>query len=715
MDLRNEMQSYVHPKYPIETEMVVYALQKWLAFWNKMDASLELKCIEFFFDLFFPFTKPSVKTDYNMEDVLYPIIFENEENGMMVHRYIQNWTGYEKQVYENNIMEIKTINPVAHPEAILYKRCTIDLTNRSLVMTEVPCRNLEDVLGGFGRSFQDLAERKIETAYCEENPLIVNTGLLTGSGVMTGLRTYFSGYSPIKGSKVGLPAAMWSTGSGKFGAKFKWTGLDELIFENRSDAPVYVVIRETEDGPVVELKAADHLLGLSTHDKIMALQQEYDNAHFAAIGPAGENWEQNTMGAVALSTENQLKSREDKCRFAGRGGMGSLMGYKNILALVAQSNDKTRPPSDALKKAHLNVIKGGGSARIQPISRGGGGGTWAAYDVLQAFHAVPINNFRPQGNDLPEKLFRENVEPDYHIKSEACYRCGITCHNNISEKNADGSKGEFLAKFDYEPLNLLGTNLGIHDAGQAARLIQLGDNYGMDSISLGVTISYVMAYNERHPEATILNGATFGDYEKARELIIQAGEGKCPEVGMGSMRLSMQMGEPSYAYHVKGLELPAYQPETNPGYAWAIAGGHMSMGTYGLLTREGKSDIESWVKGITEDKLQIVGFDMIGLCKFFDITKGIGTEMVTSCLQSEFGLQVSEEDLKAAVKRAFLLGLALELRQGYSKEEFCLPQEVFDAPNTNIQLPNITSPEFIAELNKRVWEVFEPQLAGILD
>ena len=611
-------------------------------------------------------------------------------------------------------MNIQTTDPVAEPSAVLYKRCTVDLASGQQSIVDVPCRNLEDVLGGFGRSFQDLAQRDITTAYCDENPLIVNTGLLTGSGVMTGLRTYFSGYSPIKGSKKGLPAAMWSTGSGKFGAKFKWTGLDELIFENRSEKPVYVVIRETDSGPSVELKAADHLLGLSTHDKIMALQQEYDNAHFAAIGPAGENWEQNYIGAVALSTENQLKSKQDKCRFAGRGGMGSLMGYKNVLALVAQSSDKTRPPSEALKKAHLNVIKGGGSARIQPISRGGGGGTWAAYDVLQAFHAVPVNNFRPQGNDLPEKLFRENVEPDYDIKSEACYRCGITCHNNISEKNPDGSKGEFLAKFDYEPLNLLGTNLGIHDAGQAARLIQLGDNYGMDSITLGVTVSYVLAYNERHPAAPILNGATFGDYEKIRELIIQAGEGKLPEIGKGSMRLSEQMGESSYAYHVKGLELPAYQPETNPGYAWAIAGGHMSMGTYGLLTREGKSDIESWVKGITEEKLQIVGFDMIGLCKFFDIAKGIGTEMVTSCLQSEFGLIVSEEELKAAVKRAFLRGLALELKQGYTKAEFCLPQEVFDNPNHNIQLPCITTPEFIAELEIRVWEIFEPQLENVL-
>ncbi len=612
-------------------------------------------------------------------------------------------------------MKVFTTDPVSEPSSVVYLRCTVDLNSADVRFEDVPCRNLEDVLGGFGRSFQILAERNISHAYCEGNPLIVNTGLLTGTTAMTGLRTYFSGYSPLKESKKGLPAAMWSTGSGNFGAKFKWTGLDELIFEGRSPKPVYALITDTPEGPAVELKPADHLVGLFAHDKMMVLKQEYGvNAHFAAIGQAGEQWENVYMGAVALSTDNQLKSGEDKMRFAGRGGMGSLMGYKNLLALVALSRDKIKAVSPEVRNVNINVVKGGGAARLQPISRGGGGGTWAAYDVLQAFHAVPINNFRPQGNDLPEKLFREHVEKEYVIKSEACYRCGITCHNNVHEKKEDNSTGRFLAKFDYEPLNLLGTNIGIHDAGQAARLIHLCDNYGMDSISLGVTISYLLSYNERHPEKPLLNGATFGDYDKIKELVELAGLGKLPEIGRGSKRLSESTGETSYAYHVKGLELPAYQPETNPGYAWAIAGGHMSMGTYGLLTREGKSDIESWVEGITRTKLQIVGFDMIGLCKFFDITKGICTQMVVDCLKSEFGLDVTPEALAAAVRRAFLLGLALELRQGYDKSEYTLPAEVWERRNPNIKLPDITSPEFIAELQKRVWEVFEPELEGLL-
>lgn len=612
-------------------------------------------------------------------------------------------------------MRFLTSHPAAEPERVLYRRCTVNLRTGGSKLEDVPCRNLEEVLGGFGRSFQLLAERRITTAYSDENPLIVNIGLLTGTNAMTGMRTYFSGYSPLKGSKAGLPAAIWSAGSGNFGTWFKWTGLDELIFEGRSAEPVYALIREGADGPVLELKPAGALLGLSTHDKIMALKAQYAGAHFAAIGQAGEHWETNFMGAVALSTDTELRTGEDKCRFAGRGGMGSLMGYKNLIALVAQAGDKLKPLSEAVKKVNINVVKGGGSARLQPIKRGGGGGTWANYDVLQAFHAVPTNNFRPAGNDLPERLFRENVEKSYEIKSEACWRCGITCHNNVHERNADGSRGQFLAKFDYEPLNLLGTNLGLHDPAQAAALIKLTDNYGMDSITLGVTVSYVLSYNERHPEQRLLNGATFGDFEKIRELVVGAAEGRLPEIGRGSMRLSSQTGETAYAYHVKGLELPAYQPETNPGYAWAIAGGHMSMATYGLLTREGKSDLESWVAGITQTKLNIVGFDMIGLCKFFDIGKGIGTQMVVDCLKSECGLEVTVEELAASVRRAFLRGLALELRQGYTKAEFTLPAEVFEQPNGAIKLPPVVaSKAFFDELSKRVWAVFEPELEGLL-
>ncbi|MGA2992760.1 MAG: aldehyde ferredoxin oxidoreductase N-terminal domain-containing protein [Candidatus Korobacteraceae bacterium] len=463
------------------------------------------------------------------------------------------------------------------PRAVLYSRCTIDLPSRRLRFEEVPCRNLEEAIGGFGRSFQFLAERTVTNAYTPENPLIVNTGILTGSNIMTGLRAYFSAYSPLKASDKGLPAAMWSAASGTFGARLKWTGLDELILEGRSSEPVVIVVSHGANGPTVELKPARHLLGLECYKKILLLAKDYPDAHFAAIGPAGENYENCYFGAVGVSTENLLKSGDDKCRWAGRGGMGSVLGYKNVIAIVAQAPDQPAKIKPELREFNKDIGTGPGSRRFKDKEKGGLGGTWGNYVPLEKYYLVPQNNFRPRADGLVEKMFRDNVEPEFVIKAESCYRCGIHCHKNVYEKKPDGTRGKFLAKFDYEPVNLLSTNIGIHNPHKAAELISLADNLGMDQISLGTTIAYVLDYNERHPDKRIANGATFGDFEKVKQLVEETGRGRNPEIGHGVKRLSKKMGETAYAMQVKGLELPAYLPDSNPGYPWAIAGGHMSM------------------------------------------------------------------------------------------------------------------------------------------
>jgi len=609
-------------------------------------------------------------------------------------------------------MIILNNKPEKDPSAVLYRRCTIDLESQAVTLEDLPCRNLEDVLGGFGRSFQLLAERNIENAYCPGNPLIVNTGLLTGTNVMTGLRAYFSAYSPLKQSGKGLPAAMWSAGSGNFGNKLKWTGIDEVIFENCSSSPVYAVLREGESGPLAELRPADHLLGLSGHEKIMALQKEYPNAHFAVIGPAGENYQAVYMGAVILSTENQLQSGEPKSRFTGRGGMGSLMGYKNLIAIVAQSSDKLDRITPAMRDVNRDVMKNGGSARFQPISQGGGGGTWANIEVLQAFHAVQVNNFRPKGNDDVEQLFRDHVGKDFEVVSEACFRCGIRCHNNLFHRNEGGSRGPLAAKFDFEPLILFGSNLGIYDSAQVTRLIHRCDQLGMDAISLGATLSYVLDYNERHPDKLLFNGATFGQFDSIMTLMEETGRGECEGIGKGLKRLSEQLGETSFAMHVKGLELPAYLPETNPGYIFAIAGGHMSMGTHMQFVKEGTCSVDDWAKVITTQGLLQVGYDMLGLCKFVGV--GMGHELIVRAIREATGLEFSSEEIVAAVRRAYLRGLALELRQGFEDADYTLPSQVIDNPNSNVTLPNFITAEFLAQLKQKVWAVFLPEMEGLL-
>ncbi|HUJ77342.1 MAG TPA: aldehyde ferredoxin oxidoreductase N-terminal domain-containing protein, partial [bacterium] len=401
-------------------------------------------------------------------------------------------------------MRIESGGATPNPAAVLYRRCTLDLTTGAQHVAEVPCRNLEEVLGGFGRSFPLLAALQVQDAYAPANPLIVNTGLLTGTDVMTGLRTYFSAYSPLKVSNSGLPAAMWSAGSGNFGSKFKWTGLDELIVTGRAQGPVYLLLTE---GPQIQVLPAQDLLGLDTHEKTMLLAKRHPGGHVACIGPAGEAYATNYMAAVAMSTDNQLKSGDDKSRFAGRGGMGSVMGSKNLLALVAVAKDKFGKITPELRDLNRAISGGPGSAKFRDKDKGGVGGTWSNYEWMQPKAIVPEYNFRPRDDGNVEKQYREEVEKQFIVKAESCFRCGINCHKNIYERNADGGRGEFRAKFDYEPLCLLTTNLGVHDPHLSWQLIKLGDNLGMDSISLGTTIGYVLDYNERHPNKPILNGA----------------------------------------------------------------------------------------------------------------------------------------------------------------------------------------------------------------
>ena len=362
--------------------------------------------------------------------------------------------------------------------------------------------------------------------------------------------------------------------------------------------------------------------------------------------------------------------------------------------------------TDSLTPASDTPPTGPGFRKFREKNKGRLGGTWSNRQPLEKFYVVPQNNFRPKGDDQVKLLFRDHVDDEFVITAEFCFRCGIHCHKNIYEKRLDGSKSEFRAKFDYEPLNLLSTNLGIHDPPQAWQLVRLVDRLGMDSISCGTTIAYVLDYNERHPDKALLNGATFGDFEKVRRLIQETGTSRLPDLGRGLKRLSERLGKTGYAMQIKGLELPAYIPYTHPDYPWAIAGGHMSMGTFMSPVLEGNTSLDFLVHAITQRGLYQVKDDLIGLCKF----AGVSPEKQVQALQDELGLGISKDELLAAVRRAFVRGLALARKRGYEDSEYTLPAQVFDNPSPTIQTPHFITREFFAELHARVWEIFDQEI-----
>ena len=592
------------------------------------------------------------------------------------------------------------------PNTIGYTRCLVDLTASRTELNIVQCDELADVLGGIARAYKYLSKKSIINAYSEDNPLVVSTGLLTGTPLMTGLRTYFSSYSPLKVSNRGLPGVMWSAASGKFGTKLRFAGIDEIIFEGRSDRPVILHVKQTETDPEITFIDAEHLLGLSSHQKMMKLKQDYPDSHFAMIGPAGENYEHCYYGAIGCSTENLLKSGDDKCRWAGRAGMGSVMGSKNLIGIIADSRDTKEKLPPEIRDWNKYISSGPGSRKYREPKKGGLGGTWSNYVPMEQLHIVPENNFRPKATGNPERLFREAVEKDYAVKAENCFQCAIACHKNIYEKQPDGSRGTFLAKFDYEPLNLLSTNLGIHDGGQAAELVGLCDRYGMDSISLGATISYALDYNERNPKTPILGGVRFGEFERIRDLVVETGEGKCLVIGQGSKRLSEQLQQPGYAMHVKGLELPAYLPETNPGYIWAIAGGHMSMQTYSSLAADGNTDMDYWEQAIVEKGLYMIRDDLTGMCKFANLDN----ETLLKAIEFLTDIKISEDELKTSVRNTFLRGLWLERKQGFNDSDYTLPADIFDNPNEKIKTERFLTREYQTELKKRIFKRFNSEI-----
>jgi aldehyde:ferredoxin oxidoreductase len=207
---------------------------------------------------------------------------------------------------------------------------------------------------------------------------------------MTGLRIIFSAYSPLKVANNGWPLAMWATASGDFGTRMLAAGVDEVVFVGRAAQPVYLLMRQEAGQPVLSLHDAGDVLGKTTHEKIMLLAERHADAHVAALGPAGENWQHNYYAAIACSTGNEVQSGDCKPRFAGRGGMGSLMARKTSWPLwprllsrsVANSRQKYSRPirKSAGVKAHATTVTATrGMAPAAP------GGTLPGYTPLALY------------------------------------------------------------------------------------------------------------------------------------------------------------------------------------------------------------------------------------------------------------------------------------------------------------------------------------------
>ncbi len=250
----------------------------------------------------------------------------------------------------------------------------IDISNGKQEAVEVSDELRRKYLGGRGlgvKLYSDMCSTDIDP-FSPENPLIFLTGPLTGL-IPTAGRYQVISRSPLTNTICD------SSSGGVFGNQLKKTGLDGFIVTGKAEKPVYLLI--TDNG--IEIKNASHLWGKNTHQTRDILTEEYSTkASVASIGPAGEN--QVIFAAIM----------NDKDRAAGRGGMGAIMGSKNLKAVVAiGSKEIPVADPDALKELLTKVDRlidknpvTGKSLQLL--------GTSVLVNVINAHGMYPTENFQ---------------------------------------------------------------------------------------------------------------------------------------------------------------------------------------------------------------------------------------------------------------------------------------------------------------------------------
>ena len=371
-----------------------------------------------------------------------------------------------------------------------------------------------------------------------ENILVIMTGPLTGTGAPSSSRYDISAKSPLTG------AIGHSNSGGHFGIFLKKAGWDGLIIRGAANEPVFIDIHNHH----VSIESARHLWGLDTQSAQQAMGSKGGKL---VIGPAGENL---VLYATVVSQE----------RSHGRTGMGAVMGAKRLKGIVARGNYKIQlSEPEAYKKTvkawYHQLRNHPATGNFAPTY-----GTAGFLSILNSNQGLPTKNFSSGSFDFADQISGERLAEKYLIKNSGCMTCPIRC-TRIVELDGKQVKGP-----EYEILCMMGSNLLIHDMDAIIRMNYILDCLGMDTISVGNVLGFAAELNEK---GYWKNGIQFGDVPTIMSLLedIAYRRGIGNDLADGVQRLSQKYGGESFAAHVKGLEIAAYEPRAAKGHALGYA------------------------------------------------------------------------------------------------------------------------------------------------
>jgi len=431
--------------------------------------------------------------------------------------------------------------------------------------TEIEALNMEDVKNYIGsrglgvKTYMDEVDPKVE-ALSEENKVMIATGPLTGTFAPTGGRYMVITKSPLT-ERIGI-----ANSGGYFGTQLKKAGIDMVIIEGKATKPTYLLIEENH----IELKDASNLWGKVLSETTKILEEETSSKHkILAIGPAGENL--SPMAAVM----------NDIDRAAGRGGLGAVLGFKNLKAIVARGNkDVPLPDKDAYLKTVKEKVK---KLKNDPV--GGEGlplyGTAVLVNIINEHGIHPNKNFQDGylDPDTIDKVSGETLTRDYLTKKTNCASCPIGCGREVKLDD-----GRIVGGPEYETIWSFGADCYNFDLNNINEANELCNEYGMDTISAGATIAAAMEmYEKGYIKDEDIKGdglsLKWGDTKAILQWLHKTGrnEGFGAKLAEGSYRLCESFGHPELSMSVKKQEIAAYDPRGSKGiglnYATSNRGG----------------------------------------------------------------------------------------------------------------------------------------------
>lgn len=446
----------------------------------------------------------------------------------------------------------------------------VDLTKKSFSVYEITKEDLKLYLGGKGLALKMLYDRMEPgiDPLGEDNMIAIHTGVLIGTGAPCSGRFAAVTKSPLTGIMTSCSCG------GAFGMALKTSGWDGMIIKGRSSAPVYLYI----DSKGVEFRDAKKLWGMDTQKTQEEIAK--DSGGTLAIGPAGENL---VLYANVASGH----------RFLGRGGMGAVMGSKNLKAISAKGKEFKIVPAkqkkfDKVKKKATDYING------NDISAGSyrNFGTNANVNLNNAGGLLPVRNFTGGTHGEAHKISGEEMAEKFKTSYSTCKPCTILCGH---KGNINGQMRQIP---EYETVGLMGSNLEIFDPVKISDFNEICTLMGMDTITAGGTIAWAMEATERGLFKSDLKfGSADGVCELLEDIAYMKGIGK--DLAMGSRWCSKKYGGEDFAIQVKGLEMAAYDPRGafGQGLSYAVANRgacHLSATAFGLEVYLGLMDAYSY-------------------------------------------------------------------------------------------------------------------------